>query len=69
MQDVDGTRSLQFARGIDRALPKTIVEHAEAYDAPLLFKIAHDGIEDTFGMGSEYLYCHEGKWHRLQGAD
>jgi hypothetical protein len=47
-----------------------ILEHYERYGGPKPPPLDHQGIERVFGeKGSSVLYCHEGEWLRLTGAD
>ena len=70
-QDVMGDGTMAYSCLIARADEKYITEKLALYrmseTAPL---IDHDGINDIFAeKASSVLYCHEGRWLDLPGAD
>ncbi len=47
-----------------------ILEHYQRYGGPKPPPLDHQGIDGAFvGKASVVLYCHEGEWLRLTGAD
>jgi hypothetical protein len=65
-----GGGKLGFSRAIDVANIAAIDELAKAYNGPPAPARDHDGINDAFiEKASTILFCHGGKWVRLQGAD
>ncbi len=60
----------EYHKGISVVGEKYIREHYEAYGGPKPPSITHDAINDIyFEQASVVLYCHEGKWIELTGAD
>lgn len=61
-----------FSRMLSVASPTRIREaHGRhgAYEGTLPARLTHDGIEDGIEKGSSILYCHNGAWVKLAGAD
>jgi hypothetical protein len=57
-------------RFIAQATMEDILTHAERYGGPQPPARDHDGIhEGVAEKASTIFFCHEGKWHELQGAD
>jgi hypothetical protein len=47
-----------------------ILEHAREFNGPAPPAKDHGGINNIYvGKASEVLFCHQGKWVKLQGAD
>jgi hypothetical protein len=65
-----GDRKFGFSRAIGVATISEIDQHAEWYDGPPAPARDHDGLDHIFmGKASTTLFCHQGKWVRLQGAN
>jgi hypothetical protein len=65
-----GEGKFLFSRAIGVATIEMIDLDAQRYSGPPAPARDHDGIDHAFmGKASVVLFCHEGKWVRLQGAD
>ena len=65
-----GEGKFGFSRAIGVATIAEIDQHAEWYEGPAAPARDHDGIDHAFiGKASTVLFCHQGKWVELQGAD
>ena len=57
-------------RAIGGASMEYILEHAREFNGPAPPAKDHAGINNIYvGKASEVLFCHQGKWVKLQGAD
>jgi hypothetical protein len=66
LQVVGPGNTVGFSRAIDVASPAHIRSHGE----PIVTRVDHDGIEDSFiEKGSTIWYWFGGRWHELPGAD
>ncbi len=62
--------NIGFSRKIEAASTEVIERRYRAYGESPPKALEHQGIEDIFlGKASVILYCHNGKWLRLKGAD
>jgi hypothetical protein len=73
MQQIDRHKKTQYSRLIRKETRKGIVKRLGASEEPSPLareQVDHDGIEDVYvGKASTILYCTEGKWVELDGAD
>lgn len=71
--NIDGPDGPYFDRTIRTASPARIREAYGRYGAEsgqkLPAKVTHDGIEDGSEKGSSILFCDNGGWRQLPGAD
>jgi hypothetical protein len=69
----DGWDGPFFDRSISSASPEYILEAGRRYALimgdKLPVKVTHDGIEDGSEKGSGILFCDNGRWLQLPGAD
>ena len=69
---LDGRDGPYYSRTLGLAAPDRIREahgrHGQAASVTLP-NVTHDGIEDSIEKGSAILYCHDGAWLRLVGAN
>jgi hypothetical protein len=70
---LDGRDGPYYGRSLYAASPARIREahgsSGAAAGVTLPPEVTHDGIEDATEKGSAILYCHNGAWLRLAGAD
>lgn len=70
---LDGRDGPYYGRSLYAASPARIREahgrSGAAAGVALPPEVTHDGIEDATEKGSAILYCHNGAWLRLAGAD
>jgi hypothetical protein len=70
---LDGRDGPYYSRTLSPASPARIREAHARYGAAANIKLpsdlSHDGIEDGIEKASTILYCHDGAWLRLAGAD
>jgi hypothetical protein len=70
---LDGRDGPWYSRILSVGSPARIREahgrYGQEAGVTLPSKLTHDGIEDGTEKASLILYCHEGKWLRLVGAD
>jgi hypothetical protein len=70
---LDGRDGPWYSRSLSTASPARIREahgrYGQEAGVKLPSELTHDGIEDGIEKGSLILYCHDGKWLRLVGAD
>lgn len=65
-----GDKKFGFSRAIGIATIAEIDQHAEWYGGPPAPARDHDGLDHIFmGKASTTLFCHQGEWVQLQGAD
>ena len=65
-----GGNKIGYSIRISPVDKKYIMDHFESYGGPKPPPIDHQGIDSAFlGKASVVLYCHEGKWLSLTGAD
>jgi hypothetical protein len=71
--NLDGREGPYFDRSISSASPERILEAHGRYGVimgvKLPVKVTHDGIEDGTEKGSSILFCDNGRWLHLPGAD
>ena len=60
----------EYYRKIDPVGADYILEHYKRYGGPKPPSLDHQGIDDSFlEKASVVLYCYEGEWLELSGAD